>query len=287
MQRQFSRLADAIFAPRPDAPKPEMSVREALVQAFAPQDAASARLRAGVLAAVGCFMSGSIPLFVVMQVREHLPPPGGALMSWPGLEPASFLFAAAGVLLALPLGLWAAWRGEIWPLMRWAWLVLAIGSLLSALLALNSGVAVYPDRAEIKSGVPTQTRTLRFADAVGVSAECQYITRRRREDVAGIGYAIHFPSGEVLDLAEAPVRETRGGMRRWFAAVDRLDRGALGALPHHRSSEPRTMCVRVLRSQFDGPRFDAAARIIGLSQSEREFVFAEPHEAWRKSAVAR
>jgi hypothetical protein len=276
------RLADVLFGPGSPAAAPApAAVKAALVQALEPRTDPKSRLHAFVLAAGGCAAVGMFPLFLAFELRKHLPLPAGALMTWPGVEAPPFLIAAAAFLFALPLGVFAAWRGQFWPTMKWPCLVFVCAALLANLLSLGSGVVVYPDRAVIKSGLPTRTRTLLFTEAQSIQTACDVVTRRKRDPVAGVRYSVVFRSGETLDLSDVPTRDSRKGMQAWFRQVDRLDSTAFATLPHQPVGDSVPGCVASLRDQFDPFDFAAAARILGLSALDRAPVILPPHEAWR------
>jgi hypothetical protein len=112
------RLATVLFGPGSPAAAPSAAaLQAAFARIVEPRTDPKSRLNAFVLTAGGCAAAGMFPLFLVMQLREHLPLPHGALMGWPGLEAPAVFVSVAAFLVALPLGLVAAWRGPFWPLM--------------------------------------------------------------------------------------------------------------------------------------------------------------------------
>lgn len=246
------------------------------------------RLENAVLAAA---MTAVFPLLVLMMasgVRRSFAPADPAVLMWwsDPFNDAAFLGLGIAIVAGLGLAIAILARPAVawWKIARWVWAGSVFLALVTFAFGVRAEVRVYANRivttttSGARSSVP-----MHAAEAVEVW--CDLIGRRRNSDIPTIGYTIHFPDRKVA-LRSGMGDQTPAAARAWFRKVDTLDREVLAAVPHVRYGEAHDVnCVRALRGELGEADFLAARRMLGITDGDFRRRYAEPHEAWSRSAV--
>ena len=246
------------------------------------------RRTALLLAALGAAACAAGPIWAAEWIRRLIGPRDDAvLMWWPVLDSDLLAIGAPLVLLvAVALGLVAAGQGRLGLSVRLTWLALGVLSVTVAGLSAGASVSVYRDRAVLRRSLPAGVRTFLFSQAVRVETACSAARKGRHSYIATIGYAVVFPDGERLDLASARRPVTHAGVHQWFEQVDRLDRTALGAVPHvvvgavDGAATHSVACIRDLAAELGAEDFISARRMLKMTQADYLSGYAEPSVAW-------
>ncbi len=246
------------------------------------------RLRAaGVAVSVSILIPLAAP-YVAEWIRHRVGPrDADVLLWWPVSESHALWPILAGVLVGVVFGIGALARGKA-ALRRakWAWLVLALLAATSALLSLDASVRIHADRMVVTEGAATEAvrpGTYYLASADQVEAQCVWVSRRRRSSYATVDYWVHLPTVGWIALGDTRPAG-REAAREWFTTLASIDEKAFAHAPHVAVEEGGVRCIRALRAELGDEGFEAARRMMALSDADFARYYSEPHEAWRRRA---